>query len=471
MHESCNYPILKNIYHKLKAYKSGKYWLAVLVLALIGFFVLYELAAYPLKSLYQKEKMYYSILSSVKKPTFPQRNCDVTKYGAVGDGSTINTQAIADAIDDCSQKGGGAVEFPNGDWFTGPIRLKDNINLHLADSAKIIFSDDRNDYLPAVFTRFQGMELYNFSPLINAENVTNVAITGKGTIDGNGKSWIDWNKISSGTHPRSRLLEMANTGVPVEQRVFGENDKIRPSFIQFVNSKNILMEDVTIQNSPMWTIHPIYSENMMINHVTVNNSGTNTDCIDIDSSRNVLVQNSTFSSNDDAIAIKSGLENDGWRVNKPAENIVIRNCAMIKGHSGVAIGSEMSGSVRNVVIKGNTFKNTTAGFSVKSLAGRGGVVENIWLDNIQMSKVPTAISLDMGYMAKVQGNVEHIPIFRNMLITNIEIRGAKKTLLIDSLGTDDIYDINISNLRSNSKKAEVINAGTVNVKRSDIEVK
>ncbi len=426
-----------------------------------------HLSRYPVASFFEKKILYYSILSSVQPPTFPDRRCVISDYGAVPGGKTKNTEAFRAAFEDCSRNGGGHVIVPEGLWLTGAIHFRDNIDFHLEEGSEIIWSDKRSDYLPVVFSRFQGMEYYNYSPLLYGNGVRNVAITGEGTLNGDGDKWLDWDDDDRG---RDRLYKMAEQGVPVEERVFGERDNMRPSFIQFINSQNLLIENIHIKNSPFWTIHPIYSENIIIRNITLENDGQNTDGVDIDSSRNVLIENSHFSADDDSIAIKSGLEKDGWRVNKPSENILIRNSTMTKGHSGVAIGSEMSGGVRNVIITDNTFIDTDGGFKIKSLPGRGGVVENIWLSDTEMSLVPIGISFDMAYASGIRGKNDDEPVFRNILISDIRMSGVTRySLFVHALGNESVSGIDVTNLRSDYPKASIRKTDGVRITRSTID--
>jgi len=464
---------LKGLLDKIKNINHKKWWnvglLLVLVVIAAGF-LFYRFRGYPLADIRQKEQLYNSILADIKKPTFPDRVCKVSDYGAIADGQTKNTEAIAKAIADCSGKGGGTVEFPKGQWFTGQIHPKDNINLHLDDGAQIIFSTDQNDYLPAVFSRFQGMEYYNYSSPIYANGVTNVAITGTGQLIGNGDAWRAWGNAIPSMHARKDLINMVISGVPAEQRIFGENDRLRPAFIEFINCKNILVQDVSIEQGPMWTIHPVYSQNVTIDHVNVNTSQPNSDGVDVDSDRDVLIQNSTFSTGDDAISIKSGLEKTGPGANHPTQNVVIQNCTVKKAHAGVSIGSEITAGVSNVVIKNNTFSSCSDGFSIKSSRGRAGTIENIWLADTKMSGVTDGISLDTAYTSAVRIDNGSDSVFRNILISGINITKAKQALHIDTSDPSHIYDVNITGLNASSTKASISHAGTVNISNSNIQV-
>jgi polygalacturonase len=392
-------------------------------------------------------------LPTIEPPAFKNNVCNIRDYGAISNDQRAITSALASAIDDCFRKGGGRVIIPRGEWKTGPIHLKSNINIELEEGAVVSFSSDRNDYLPMVFSRFQGMEYYNYSPLIYAKDCENIAITGKGKLVGNGDPWRVWSDTAESGESRKKLLEMSTNNVPVTERIFAHDSAgLRPSYIQFVNSNNILIQGVTIDDGPMWTIHPIYSENIIIDSVTITTHGINTDGIVIDSSKNVVIKNSHLATGDDAIAIKSGLEEDGWRVNRPTENILITNCTVTNGHSGLAIGSEMSGSVRNIVVENNEFVSTKYGIQIKSLRGRGGVVENIWIKNIRMSRVENeAILLTTSYDSRVKKNTESYPEFRNIFLDTIKVNDASWLMEIDSSGADYIHDVIAKNFDATTR--------------------
>jgi polygalacturonase len=443
-----------------------------LLLLLIIALIIFRFAKYPFIPMFENIRMYSSVMSQIKKPQISQRECNILNYGAVGDGTTKNTEAIRQAIEDCSQKGGGKVVFPGGKWLTGAIHFKDNIELFLQKDAEIDFSDERSDYLPVVFSRFQGMEYYNYSPLIYAENCSNIAITGEGRLVGNGEKWRVWSSNPENLDGRQQLIAMAEAGVPVEQRIFGEADGMRPSFIQVINCKNVLVQGISIEDGPMWTIHPIYSENVIIDNVKINTYGINTDGVDVDSSKNVLIKNSSISAGDDSISLKSGLGNDGLKVNKPTENVIIENCKMENGHSGVSIGSEITAGVRNIVMKDNTFTSTTDGFKIKSLEGRGGTIEKIWLDGTDIAVNGDAISFDMFYHSKVlTAGVDH-SILKNILISNTNIRKAQRPIVIDSMNKNQIFNIFFTNLNAVTKRGiQINNAGKVEMSRIYVKLK
>jgi polygalacturonase len=346
------------------------------------------------------------ILSAVREPVFKEKTYPITDYGAIGDGSTHCTEAINKAISQCSEGGGGIVVVPGGKYITGPIHLKSNVNLHLDDNAVLLFSTDPNDYLPVVLTRWEGVDCYNYSPLIYAYQQQNIAITGKGILDGQADSihWWPWKgKKSFGWNDsldsqlndegREMLMTFDSDQVPVKQRVMGEGHFLRPPFIQFIQCQNILIEDITIHNAPFWQIHPLLSENITIRRVNANSTGPNNDGCDPESCKNVLIENCYFNTGDDCIAIKSGRNNDGRRWEIPSENIVIRNCEMKAGHGGVVIGSEISGGCRNVFVTDCRMNspNLDRAVRIKTNALRGGTIENIFVRNLEIGQVKEAV--------------------------------------------------------------------------------
>src|SRR4029453_5016011 len=298
------------------------------------------------------------VLARIKPPVFPARDFDVAKYGAVGDNTKDNTNAFRDAIAACASAGGGRVVVPAGEFVTGAIELKSGVNLHVSHGATIRFTRDQSRY-PLVFTRWEGMELMNFSPFIYAFEQENIGITGPGTIDGAAdcEHWWPWKgRTECGWRSgdvnqdadRNRLFDMVERGVPVAQRVFGQGHYLRPMFIQPYRCANVLIEGVKLVNSPMWQVHPVLCRNVTVKDLSMTADGPNTDGCDPESCIDVSIINCEFSTGDDCIAIKAGRNADGRRVKIPSENIVIQRCRMEDGHGGITIGSEASAGVRNV---------------------------------------------------------------------------------------------------------------------------
>lgn len=413
-------------------------------------------------------------MPSFSVPEFPNDSCNIKNYGAIGDGTFINTDPIKKAIEDCHRKGGGKIIFPEGKWLTGPIHLKSNINLHLEKDSEVIFTTNLDDYLPVVFSKFQGMEYYNFSPPIYAKECDNVALTGNGKIYGNGEFWEKWARTPNSEIEREKLFNMAQAGVPSEKRIFGQKDSgLRPSFIQFVSCKNILIEGLTIENGPMWTIHTIYSENIKVRNVNINTHSMNTDGIVIDSSKNAMIENSSFSTGDDSIAIKSGLEEEGLRINRPSENIIIRNCDFTEGHGAVTIGSEMSGGVRNVFAENLKFSGTGSGLRIKSARSRGGFIENIWAQNIKMSNIEgEAVVINLKYKTALKTpEAYREPVLKGIHFKNIEAESAETGIAIMGFSDGTMEDISFENMKLQTKTESTLKyAKNINFKRMHLEV-
>jgi polygalacturonase len=318
------------------------------------------------------------IVASVRRPWFPPRNFPVTGFGAVGDGTTKNTAAFAAAIAACHRAGGGHVVVPPGTFLTGAIHLLSNVDLHVESGATILFSQDPNDYLPVVFTRWQGIELMNYSPFVYSYGQRNIAVTGQGTLNGQADAnhWWNWKNLE--TADFDTLETMADDNVPVSQRVFGAGHFLPPQMIQPFGSDTVLLEGVTVINSPFWHLNPNLCNNVTIDGLTISSTGPNTDGCDPESCDGVVVQNVTYDTGDDCMAIKSGRDADGRRVNVPCQNVVIQNCDFANGHGGITIGSEMTGGVKNVYardLKMNS-ANLQAGHRIKTNTLRGGYALN-----------------------------------------------------------------------------------------------
>lgn len=395
------------------------------------------------------------ILGRVVPPSFANRDFDITRYGARGDGRTDCTSAFREAIAACVAARGGRVVVPEGRFLTGPIRLASNVNLHVVKSGTIAFSQNPAAYLPAVLTRFEGVEVMNYSPLIHALDCENIAISGEGTLDGQaddahwwgwkGNADFGWKKGDPRqSEAREKLVAMAEQGVPVSQRMFGEGSYLRPQFLQPYRCHNVLIEGVTIINSPMWEIHPVLCRNVTVRNVTINSHGPNNDGCDPESCTDVLIEHCHFDTGDDCIAIKSGRNADGRRLATPSQNIVIRNCQMRDGHGAVTIGSEISGGVRNVFAEQCVMDSPhlERALRLKNNAARGGLLEHIYMRDVTIGQVADAVlSIDFYYEEGANG--AFTPIVRDVEMRNVTSRKSTYALYIRGLEKSEISDIRI----------------------------
>jgi polygalacturonase len=430
---------------------------------------------------------------SISEPQISDNTVSIIDFGAVSDGQTLNTKAIADAIDKVSRKGGGKVIIPRGLWLTGPIILKSNINIHIKEGALVIFSPDKSLY-PLIETSFEGLNTVRCTSPIYGYNLENIAFTGKGIFDGTGEAWrpvkkeklteSQWkNLVKSGGvvsedgknwYPSESFLEgqkMSQMNVPRQLNSIKDyeniKDFLRPVMVSLVNCKKVLFDGPVFQNSPAWCIHPLMCEDLTVRNITVKNPwfSQNGDGIDIESCRNSIVYDSNFDVGDDAICIKSGKDADGRKRGKPTENLIIRNCIVYHGHGGVTIGSEMSGGVRNMKVSDCTFIGTDVGIRFKSNRGRGGVVEDISFDNIDMINIPTqSISFNLYYgglspseMMADEGNeeeaeeivppiTEETPLFRDITIRNVTCKGALQAVFLQGLPEQNLENIGFENI-------------------------
>ncbi len=398
-----------------------------------------------------------SILARISPPVIPSRSFDITMFGAVADGATDSSVAIARALDACRNAGGGRIVVPAGIFLTGPIHLASKMELHVARGATLRFHTDPLRYLPLVLTRFEGVELYNYSPLIYAIDATDVAVTGEGTLDGQADTtqWWPWKggkdlSMERGNQAaaRGRLLSMAERGVPVTQRLFGSGHYLRPSFVQMYRCTNVLIAGVTIVRSPMWEIHPVLSHNVIVRNVTISTHGPNNDGCDPESCRDVLIEGCTFDTGDDCIAIKSGRNADGRRVNVPTENVIVRDCQMKDGHGGVTIGSEISGGVRNIFVERCQMDSPQLdrALRIKTNAMRGGTIEHVYMRNVTVGQVADAVlSIDFTYEEGSAG--AFMPTVRDIELENVTSTRSQYALYLRGFPTASIRDIRLINCR------------------------
>lgn len=412
-----------------------------------------------------------AVLAAIRAPEFAARDFPITAHGAVAGADA--SAALKAAIAACSAAGGGRVVVPPGEWLTGPVTLLSNVNLHISAGATLRFSTNPADY-PLVFTRWEGVECMNYSPLIYAYEQQNIAITGTGTLDG-GADWDNWwawkqKKTSPAKQQqaRDRLLALGEKGVPVAERVFGDGSYLRPNFMQPYRCQNILIEGVTIKRSPMWVIHPVLSRNITVRGVQIHSHGPNNDGFDPESSRDILVENCVFDTGDDCIAIKSGRNADGRRLNVPSENIVIRHCRMLDGHGGVVLGSECSGGIRNVFIEHCAMDSPELDRALrfKNNAVRGGVLENVFMRDVLIGRVGEAVlTIDLLYEEGAKGSFA--PVVRNVQLERIRSTASPRVLYIRGFAGATIDKIRISDSSFNGLTAPdvVAHAGAITMDR------
>ncbi|MBC2605263.1 glycoside hydrolase family 28 protein [Pelagicoccus albus] len=423
-------------------------WFGITALSLAGFALSVQVQGETKERVVSQEEAYEwlvadEIMERIAAPEFRDAVYDIREYGAKeGEENVDAGDAIAEAIEACHSAGGGKVLVPAGTYYTGPIHLLSNVNLHLEEGATLKFSTDPKDYLPAVFTRWEGVELYNYSALIYAYDQQNIGITGKGVLDGQagddawwswkGRSEWGWEEGMPHQGPaRARLMEQAEAGVPVEERVYGEGDYLRPNLIQPYKCENVLIEGVTVKNSPMWNLNPVLCRNVIVRGVNISSHGPNNDGCNPESSKDVLIEDCMFDTGDDCIAIKSGRNNDGRRVNVPSENIIVRNSNMAEGHGGVVIGSEISGGVRNVFVE-NCEMNSPhleRALRIKTNSIRGGLIENIFVRDVQVGSVADSV-IKVNFLYEEGDAGDFAPVVRNIVVRRLVSAKSKYALFV-----------------------------------------
>ncbi len=455
-------------------------------------------------------------MGAIKNWSYPQATISIVECGAVGDGMTKNTSAIQQAIDRCTASGGGTVSVPAGIWLTGPIELKSNVNLRLLKGALMQFSKDVGDY-DIVESSYEGTRQFRAVSPIHAEKAENIAITGDGVIDGAGEAWrpvkkgkmteAQWKKL---VNEGGVLTDTGDTWWPSAEARDGEGylrtlhkstphpvkadylrarTYLRPVLVDLVNCTNVLLDGPTFQNSPGWNLHPLMCENLIVRHVDVRNPwyAQNGDGIDIESCRNVLMYRCTFDVGDDAMCMKSGKDAEGRKRGRATENVVIADCIVYHGHGGFTIGSEMSGDIRNIRVSNCQFFGTDIGLRFKSTRGRGGIVENIFIDHIFMKDIPTeALSFNMYYGgaapgedasaeenaagAKIAQVDDGTPIFRNFHLTDIYCAGARNAIVVQGLPEMNITGVDMQNMvMSASQGVNLIDADGISIRNLTID--
>lgn len=402
--------------------------------------------------------LYPEIEKQIQAPTFRDKDYRLFDYGKKSKTKGfLYTELINNVIDLCSSEGGGRVVIPKGTWLTGPVTLKSNVNLHLEEGATLLFSDDPSQY-PLVRTRWEGMDCYNYQPMIYAYRQTNIAITGKGTIDG-GASNDNWWQMSGKRGyvegpitqkiGRPLLMEWNENGVPVEKRILGDGYGMRPQLVNPVECTNVLIEDVTLLRSAFWVIHPLLCENLTVRGVHIENDGPNGDGCDPESCKNVLIEDCYFDTGDDCIAIKSGRNRDGRDQAIPSENIIVRGCKMKNGHGGIVVGSEISGGFKNLFLENCVMDSPELDrvVRIKTNACRGGVIENIYVRNVEVGQCKESVlKINLVYEPDEACDRSYPPTVRNVWLDNITCRESKYGVMIEGFKEIcNIDNINVDN--------------------------
>ena len=425
------------------------------------------------------------------RPTFKNNEYNILDFGAKSDINFNNKKAIQDAIDTCNKNGGGKVIIPDGFYLTGPIELKSNVNLYLSNNAYVKFTKSEDEY-PLIFTEYEGIKKIRAISPISAKEATNIAITGSGVLDGSGDLWRGVKKFKLTSKQWDRLLKKSDYiyktketeiwcptktyydglfkgepdySLPNALELAQENwDMYRPVFVSFIRCDKVLIEGVTLMNSPAWNIHPLYCTNYTLKDAKVKNPAyaQNGDGIDVESCKNVEIVNTEFSVGDDGICIKSGKNAEARKIKIPTENVWIHGCKVFDAHGGFVVGSEMSRGVKNILVEDCIFSGTDIGVRFKSAMGRGGVVEDITIKNVLMNKIiGEAMIFTMGYVlvniedaneGKVTTNLDDIPEFKNIFIENVVCDESKIALKVEGLPEKKIHDIHIKNSNINADK-------------------
>lgn len=411
---------------------------------------------------------------------------NILEAGGQNDGKTKNTEIINRSIQQLAAQGGGTLYFPAGTYLTGPIKLESHITVEIESGATLLFSGDYEDYLPFVEMRYEGVVMKSFCPLFYAYEKENISIRGRGKIDGNGAYWWHVAWAFDGIEKYKHLLERVkplqerwdkeNVGLELEaqsdwKRTFNKRF-FRPPFIQFYKCDNILVEGITIVNSPFWTVNPEFCTNVTVKGVSIYNPySPNTDGINPSSCKDVHISDCHISVGDDCITLKSGRDLQGREYGVPCENVTITNCTMLAGHGGVVIGSEMSGDVRKITIANCVFDGTDRGIRIKSTRGRGGIVEEIRVSNIVMKDIKKeAIVLNLFY-SKVPAEAfsERTPVFRNIHIANMTGSNVQTACSILGIEEAPVSNISLSQINMDAKEGVIIDKAE-NIRISDVQI-
>lgn len=431
----------------------------------------------------------------------------VREFGATGDGKTMDTAALQKAINTAASRGGGLVFVPAGTYLTAPIFLKSFVTLYLDSGATLLGSRNWDDY-PTVEGRWEGLMVKHRAGLISAVDAEHVAVIGRGVVDGQGEVWWSaiWKRKAEEKQAKSPSAKPKNASKPKPAKVKAADAKTsttkkvataparkpavekkaapkaevfdfpRPRLLNFINCKNVLVQGITLQNSPAWTVHPAFCENVVVDGITINNpaNSPNTDGINPDSCVNVRIANCLLNCGDDCITLKSGKDEEGRRIGRPTENVTISNCVMLRGHGGVVIGSEMSGGVRDVTVTGCVFRGTDTGIRIKSARGRGGVVENITVSNIAMhgiAREAIVLMTSYGGVSAPEPFSERTPTFRHIALSHIRVDGARDAAFIEGLAEKPLQDVSLADIDARTSSGVRINlARGVSLERITVQV-
>ena len=431
--------------------------------------------------------LYPAIESRIVPPTFRNVDYAITDFGAKANDSTfLNTIPITEAINKCNAEGGGRVIVPAGIWYTGPLTLKSNVNLHLQENAVLLFTTDLSQY-PLVLTRWEGMDCYNYQPQIYAYEQNNIAITGKGTLDG-GASRTDWWAMCGAVHygwkegiisqriGRPMLQQWNESGTPVEQRQMGDGKGMRVQLVNLYKCEKVLIEDITLLRSPFWVLHPLMCRNLTVRGVQIINDGPNGDGCDPESCSDVLIEKCYFDTGDDCIAIKSGRNADGRLWNMPSENIIVRDCVMKNGHGGVVVGSEISGGYRNLFVENCKMDSPLLDrvLRIKTNTCRGGVIENIYARNIEVGQCKEAVlKINLVYEPREVCKRGFYPLVRNVYMENVTCQKSKYGVMITALEDQtNVQNIEVKNCVFNGveKDGNFISGKTENISFDNLKI-
>ena len=428
--------------------------------------------------------IYPAIEKKIKAPAFKNKDYRIFDYGKKSDTEGyLYHNLINKVIDICSKEGGGRVVIPEGTWLCGPITLKSNVNLHLEKGATLLFTADLKEYLPLVYTRWEGMDCYNYQPMIYAYEQENIAVTGEGTIDGGGtndnwwrmcgavKYGFEFDKgIISQRIGRPLLMEWNEKGVPVEERKMGDGYGMRVQLVNPVKCKNVLLEGVTLLRSPFWVVHPLMCENLTVRGLHIQNNGPNGDGCDPESCNYVLIEDCYFDTGDDCIAIKSGRNRDGRTAGIPTQNVIVRNCRMKNGHGGVVVGSEISGGFKNLFVENCVMDSPDLDrvIRIKTNSCRGGVIEDIFVRNVEVGRCREAVlKINLVYEQREICQRDFPPVVRNVFLENVSCKESKYGVKIE--GFEDLT--NVYNIECKNCEWTGVTTGTNDIKGKTRDVR